>query len=57
MDSPWVVLTSAIQIDVTHWMARTALELIGQSGLGYTFDALTENAPEHPYVKAAKMYM
>ncbi|KAJ2919030.1 hypothetical protein MD484_g1462, partial [Candolleomyces efflorescens] len=44
------------EIDVTHWMARTALELIGQSGLGYTFDPLTENAPEHPYVAAAKMY-
>ncbi|RXW17125.1 hypothetical protein EST38_g8730 [Candolleomyces aberdarensis] len=45
------------EIDVIHWMARTALELIGQSGLGYTFDPLTENAPEHPYVKAAKMYI
>ncbi|KAJ2926779.1 hypothetical protein H1R20_g10302, partial [Candolleomyces eurysporus] len=45
------------EIDVTHWMARTALELIGQSGLGYTFDPLTENAPEHPYVTAAKMYI
>jgi hypothetical protein len=48
---------SAIQIDMAQWMARTALEIIGQSGLGYSFDPLTENAPEHPYVTAAKSYV
>ena len=31
------------EIDMFHWMARTALELIGQGGLGYSFDPLTEN--------------
>ena len=30
------------EIDMFHWMARTALELIGQGGLGYSFDPLTE---------------
>lgn len=36
------------------WMTRTALELIGQSGLGFSFDSLTENSAQHPYSKAAK---
>ncbi len=36
------------------WMTRTALELIGQSGLGYSFDSFTENSAQHPYSKAAK---
>ncbi|PCH40536.1 cytochrome P450 [Wolfiporia cocos MD-104 SS10] len=30
-------------IDVLNWMGRTALELIGQGGLGYSFDPLTED--------------
>lgn len=38
-------------------MARMALELIGQSGMGYSFDSLTEDAEEHPYCRAVKMYM
>ncbi|KAJ3515520.1 hypothetical protein NMY22_g14433 [Coprinellus aureogranulatus] len=48
---------SAQEIDVTTWMARMALELIGQSGMGYSFDPLTEDAAEHPYCKAVKMYI
>lgn len=40
-----------------HWMSRTALELIGQSGLGYSFDSLTEGAPIHPYTKSVKEFM
>ena len=35
-------------------MGRTALELIGQSGLGYSFDPLTEDGVPHPYGIAAK---
>ncbi|KAH9890482.1 cytochrome P450 [Cubamyces lactineus] len=31
------------EIDVLGWMSRTALELIGQGGLGYSFDPLTED--------------
>ena len=31
------------EIDVLGWMARAALELIGQGGLGYSFDPLTED--------------
>ena len=32
-------------IDILGWMGRTALELIGQGGLGYSFDPLTEDVP------------
>ncbi|KAF8809815.1 cytochrome P450 [Phlegmacium glaucopus] len=44
------------EIDVLSWMARTALELIGQSGLGYSFDPLTEDGVPHPYSTAAKLF-
>ncbi|CCM01003.1 uncharacterized protein FIBRA_03051 [Fibroporia radiculosa] len=32
------------EIDMLNWMGRTALELIGQGGLGYSFDPLVEDA-------------
>ncbi|PPQ86419.1 hypothetical protein CVT25_003541 [Psilocybe cyanescens] len=42
------------EIDLLHWMSRAALELIGQGGLGYSFDPLTEEVVPHPYIKAIK---
>ncbi|EDR04679.1 uncharacterized protein LACBIDRAFT_303978 [Laccaria bicolor S238N-H82] len=42
------------EIDLVSWMARTALELIGQSGLGYSFDSLAEDAAPHPYSDSVK---
>ncbi|KAF7972145.1 hypothetical protein HWV62_11119 [Athelia sp. TMB] len=47
------VATSSQEIDVLHWFSRTALELVGQSGLGYSFDNLDDGAP-HPYTLAMK---
>jgi len=35
-------------------MSRTALELIGQSGFGYSFDGLTEDCVPHPFADAVK---
>lgn len=32
---------SAGEVDILTWMGRAALELIGQGGLGYSFDPLT----------------
>jgi hypothetical protein len=37
------VLTKSLEdgpkeIDMFHWLSRTALEYIGQGGLGYSFD-------------------
>lgn len=40
-----------------HWITRTALELIAQSGLGYSLDSLADNADHHPYSNAAKNVM
>lgn len=34
---------SSGDINVLQWIGRTALELIGQGGLGYSFDPLTED--------------
>ncbi|KAF8202143.1 cytochrome P450 [Pholiota molesta] len=42
------------EVEVLSWMTRTALELIGQSGLGYSFDGLTEESVPHPFSAAAK---
>ncbi|PPQ88841.1 hypothetical protein CVT25_010440 [Psilocybe cyanescens] len=42
------------EIDLLDWMSRAALELIGQGGLGYSFDPLTSDAVPHPYVRAIK---
>ncbi|KAF7768284.1 hypothetical protein Agabi119p4_7527 [Agaricus bisporus var. burnettii] len=50
------VKTSPKEIDVLHWMTRTALELIGQSGMGYSFDSLesSQKADLHPYSRSVK---
>ncbi|KAF9565114.1 cytochrome P450 [Agrocybe pediades] len=45
------------EIDVLYWMSRTALELIGQSGIGYSFDDLTEERPPHEYAAAYKQFV
>lgn len=34
------------ELDIAEWMGRTALELIGQGGLGYSFDPLTEETSD-----------
>ncbi|KZP14970.1 cytochrome P450 [Athelia psychrophila] len=41
------------EIDMLHWLGRTALEFVGQSGLGYSFDHL-DNRPAHPYSLSLK---
>jgi len=42
------------EIDVMHWITRTALELILQSGLGHSIDSLADDADLHPYTVAAR---
>ncbi|KIK58241.1 hypothetical protein GYMLUDRAFT_700611 [Collybiopsis luxurians FD-317 M1] len=37
------------EIDLLAWMARTALELIGQSGFGYSFDDMKDDEPKDKY--------
>ena len=44
-------------IDLLHWLHRTALELVGQGGLGYSFDSLSEDVPYTVYTGAMKDLM
>ncbi|KAH9921182.1 cytochrome P450 [Epithele typhae] len=37
---------SAPELDVLGWMGRTTLEVLGQAGLGYSFDPLTSDRPD-----------
>ncbi|KAI0671637.1 cytochrome P450 [Trametes maxima] len=41
------------EIDVAGWMGRAAIELVGQGGLGYSFDPLTEETSD-VYTEAVK---
>ncbi|KZT70365.1 cytochrome P450 [Daedalea quercina L-15889] len=43
------------EIDMLSWMGRTALELIGQGGLGYSFDKLVEDQ-KNPYGESLKLF-
>lgn len=43
-------------VDVLTWMSRTALELIGQSGIGYSFDPLVEDVADE-YTDAVKNFL
>ena len=45
-----------IQIEILSWMTRTALELIGQSGFGYSFDDLAEDSVPSPYAVSVKKF-
>ena len=45
------------EIDMLNWMGRTALELIGQAGLGYSFDPLKDDVTPDVYAEAIKQYV
>ncbi|RPD69487.1 cytochrome P450 [Lentinus tigrinus ALCF2SS1-7] len=38
--------TGPVEMDMLAWMGRTALELVGQAGLGYSFDPLVADTPD-----------
>jgi len=43
------------ELDVMDWMTRIALELVGQAGLGYSFEALDDiEAKDNTYASALK---
>ncbi|KAH9852304.1 cytochrome P450 [Lenzites betulinus] len=48
--------SETVEVDVVGWMGRTALELVGQAGLGYSFDPLTADATDE-YGQALKDMM
>ncbi|KAJ3922443.1 cytochrome P450 [Lentinula edodes] len=37
------------EIDILSWLGRTAFELIGQAGLGYSFDPMKDEESAHPF--------
>ncbi|TCD67732.1 cytochrome P450-dit2 [Steccherinum ochraceum] len=39
------VKNGAREVDMVKWVARAALEFIGQGGMGYSFDSLVSNEP------------
>ena len=43
-------------VDMMNWMTRVALELIGQGGLGYSFDPLVTDSA-NPWGEAMKNLM
>ncbi|KAI0760454.1 cytochrome P450 [Fomes fomentarius] len=51
------VRNAPAEIDMLNWMGRTALELIGQAGLGYSFDPLKEDVTPDVYAEAVKAYV
>ena len=38
--------SDAVEVEMLSWMCRTALEIIGEAGLGYSFDPLVEDVPD-----------
>lgn len=44
-----------VELDMLNWMGRTALELIGQSGLGYSFDPLVADSSDE-FLTAIKAF-
>ena len=44
------------KVDMLQWMGRTALELIGQGGLGYSFDRLVTTT-SNGFGEALKMFL
>ncbi|KAH6909122.1 cytochrome P450 [Coprinopsis sp. MPI-PUGE-AT-0042] len=42
------------EVEIFEWLTRGALELIGQSGFGHSFDNLTADDEEHPYATSVK---
>jgi hypothetical protein len=45
------------ELDMLAWLSRVSLELIGQAGIGVSFDTLSETSPPNEYMLAAKQLM
>ena len=44
------------ELDVLGWMGRTALELVGQGGFGYSFDPLVAESKDS-FTDAVKSFV
>ncbi|KAL1952219.1 hypothetical protein VTO73DRAFT_1368 [Trametes versicolor] len=47
--------TAGKELDMLSWMGRTTLEVLGQAGLGYSFDPLTEDVADE-FASAVKSF-
>ena len=45
-----------VELDMLGWMGRTTLEVLGQAGLGYSFDPLTEDRMDE-FANAVKEFL
>ena len=50
------VKSGIAEVNMFEWLSRTALELVGQGGLGHSFDSLAEGEVSD-YTKVAKELM
>ena len=46
----------AAELDVLSWMGRTTLEILGQAGLGYSFDNFVEDSTD-AYGDSLKLFL
>ena len=46
----------AYELDINGWMARTTLEMLGQAGLGYSFDNFFEDSSDE-YGNSIKLFL
>ena len=46
----------AEELDVNGWMARTTLEMLGQAGLGYSFDNFLDDSTDD-YRESLKIFL
>ena len=46
----------ASEMDINGWMGRTTLEMLGQAGLGYSFDNFLEDSTDD-YGESIKMFL
>ena len=44
------------EVDIEGWMARTTLEMLGQAGLGYSFDDFIDDSTD-AYGEAIKLFL
>ena len=43
-------------MDINGWMGRTTLEMLGQAGLGYSFDNFRDDSTDD-YGESIKMFL
>ena len=48
--------SSSVELDMLSWMGRTTLEVLGQAGLGHSFDPLIEDRPDE-FANAVKGFL